>query len=73
MKKPNILFLFADDMRYDTIAEIGDPQVITPNLDELARSGTAFVNACPAVQCLIPDAIYFICRKAERVFRKTMP
>ena len=45
MKKPNILFLFADDMRYDTIAEIGDPQVITPNLDELARSGTAFVNA----------------------------
>jgi len=44
-KKPNILFLFADDMRYDTIHALGDPQIITPNLDELAESGTCFSNA----------------------------
>lgn len=45
MSKPNILFLFADDMRYDTIAAIGNPQIITPNLDELVKNGTSFLNA----------------------------
>ncbi|HOQ76094.1 MAG TPA: sulfatase-like hydrolase/transferase [Thermoclostridium sp.] len=45
MKKKNILFLFADDMRYDTIAALGNPEIKTPNLDELVRSGTSFINA----------------------------
>jgi arylsulfatase A-like enzyme len=27
MKKKNILFLFADDMRYDTIAALGNPEI----------------------------------------------
>lgn len=44
-KKPNILFLFADDMRYDTIHAVGNPEIITPNLDELASNGTTFNNA----------------------------
>lgn len=44
-QKPNILFLFADDMRYDTIAALGNPDIITPNLDSLVRRGTSFVNA----------------------------
>ncbi len=43
--KPNILFIFADDQCYDTIAELGNPEVITPNLDTLARSGVSFGNA----------------------------
>lgn len=45
MKQKNILFLFADDMRYDTICALGDPQIKTPNLDELAKNGTSFLNA----------------------------
>lgn len=45
MKKKNILFLFADDMRYDTIAALGNDEIITPNLDQLVREGTSFVNA----------------------------
>jgi arylsulfatase A-like enzyme len=44
MKKKNILFLFADDMRYDTIAALGNSEIKTPNLDALARNGTSFVN-----------------------------
>lgn len=43
--KPNILFLLADDQCFDTIAELGNTEVITPNLDRLARSGTSFRNA----------------------------
>ncbi|GAB5407058.1 MAG: sulfatase-like hydrolase/transferase [Aureliella sp.] len=44
-KKPNILFIFADDQCFDTIAELGNEEVITPNLDELARRGVSFSNA----------------------------
>ena len=44
-KRPNVLFLFADDMRYDTIGCLGNPEIITPNLDALAQNGTSFINA----------------------------
>ncbi|MBS0202687.1 MAG: sulfatase-like hydrolase/transferase [Planctomycetes bacterium] len=40
--KPNILFLFADDMRADTIAAHGNPHIRTPILDQLAASGFSF-------------------------------
>ena len=43
--KPNILFLFADDQRADTIAALGNPVIRTPNLDRLAHDGLAF-NRC---------------------------
>jgi choline-sulfatase len=43
--KPNILFIFADDQCYETIHALGDPEVKTPNLDRLARSGVTFSNA----------------------------
>ena len=43
--KPNILFLFTDDQRFDTLAALGNPATITPNLDRLAASGTAFTRA----------------------------
>ncbi len=40
--RPNILFLFADDMRADTIAALGNPHIQTPNIDSLVQSGTSF-------------------------------
>ena len=43
--RPNILFLFADDQRADTIAALGNPVIKTPNLDRLAHSGIAFNRA----------------------------
>lgn len=43
-KKPNILFLLADDMRYDTIHALGNDAIITPNLDAIVASGTSFLN-----------------------------
>lgn len=43
--KPNILFLFADDQRADTIAALGNPVIQTPNLDRLVHSGMAFNRA----------------------------
>ncbi len=37
--KLNVLFLFADDMRADTIAAWGNPHIKTPHLDALVRRG----------------------------------
>ncbi|MEK6257130.1 MAG: sulfatase-like hydrolase/transferase [Planctomycetota bacterium] len=44
-RKPNVLFLFADDMRADSIAALGNPTVKTPNLDTLVRRGFTMRNA----------------------------
>lgn len=43
--RPNVLFLFADDQRADTIAALGNPLIKTPNLDRLVRRGVAFDRA----------------------------
>ncbi|HOY56912.1 MAG TPA: sulfatase-like hydrolase/transferase [Verrucomicrobiota bacterium] len=40
--RPNVLFLFADDQRADTIAAHGNPHITTPNLDRLAAGGFSF-------------------------------
>jgi arylsulfatase A-like enzyme len=44
-EKPNILFLFADDQRADTIGALGNPVIQTPALDRLVRSGLSFNRA----------------------------
>src|SRR5271170_3713925 len=43
--KPNVLFLFADDQRADTIAALGNAVIKTPNLDRLVKKGVAFDRA----------------------------
>ena len=43
--KPNVVFLFADDMRADSVAALGNPAVKTPNLDSLVGRGFTFTNA----------------------------
>jgi len=43
-KKPNILFIFADDQCYQTIGALGNDEVKTPHLDSLATSGVSFSN-----------------------------
>ncbi|MCP4784599.1 MAG: sulfatase-like hydrolase/transferase [Fuerstiella sp.] len=40
--RPNIIFLFADDQRADTIGAHGNPHIRTPNLDKLAAGGFSF-------------------------------
>ncbi len=43
--KPNILILYADDWRHDTLGIAGHPIVKTPHLDQLAREGVRFTRA----------------------------
>jgi arylsulfatase A-like enzyme len=42
--RPNILFLFADDQRADTIAAWGNKYIQTPTLDRLVERGYSFRN-----------------------------
>ena len=44
-QRPNILFLFADDQRFDTLGCAGHPIVQTPAIDRLAANGVRFQNA----------------------------
>lgn len=43
--RPNILFLFSDDQRFDTLAALGNLHIQTPHLDRLTREGLTFTRA----------------------------
>ncbi len=44
-RSPNVVFLFADDQRFDTIRALGCEAIHTPALDGLVRRGTCFTRA----------------------------
>ncbi|MEM8893588.1 MAG: sulfatase-like hydrolase/transferase [Bacteroidota bacterium] len=43
--RPNIIFILTDDQRWDALGYAGNDLVSTPEMDNLARSGTYFKNA----------------------------
>jgi len=45
-KPLNILILYADDWRHDTLGSAGNPVVKTPHLDQLAKEGMRFTSNC---------------------------
>ena len=44
-RKPNLLFVFADQMRNASLGCMGNAEIHTPNLDQLAKEGVLFRNA----------------------------
>ncbi len=44
-EKPNIIVFIADDVSWDDIGVYGNDQVVTPNIDNLAKNGLIFNNA----------------------------
>lgn len=42
---PNVVFILADDLRWNALGCMGDTIVQTPNIDRLAREGVLFKNA----------------------------
>jgi arylsulfatase len=57
--RPNILILFTDQQRADTIGALGNPIIRTPHLDRLCAEGTAFTSAytpspvCVSARCAL--------------------
>ena len=50
-KRPNIIFIMADDQGKEWISSYGAELISTPNIDELARTGMRFENAYSMPQC----------------------
>ena len=44
-RKPNVLFLFTDDQRFDTVHALGNEKIKTPSINRLVRRGTTFTHA----------------------------
>ncbi|MGJ8655682.1 MAG: sulfatase family protein [Akkermansiaceae bacterium] len=59
-KKPNVVILYADDWRFDTLGAAGHPILKTPNLDALADDGVRFThgNVTTAI-CGVSRASFF--------------
>ena len=53
-KKPNILFIMADDLGWMDLACQGNKLVETPNLDRLAKQGMRFTSAYAAAPACSP-------------------
>ena len=41
---PNIVLIFTDDQGYNDVGVYGSPDILTPNLDQLAKEGVRFTN-----------------------------
>lgn len=55
--RPNIVFLMTDDQRWDTLGCYGREDVLTPNIDRLAKQGVIFDNAYYAVAICMPSRV----------------
>lgn len=44
MRRPNIIFILADDMGAWTLGSAGNPDAVTPNLDDMAENGCTMEN-----------------------------
>ncbi len=52
MKQPNLIYIFADQLRHDVFGFVGDDKAITPNIDRFAAEGVHFSNAtCVSSVC----------------------
>lgn len=45
VEKPNVVYLFSDEHRYQSMQFTETPEVITPNMNRLAQEGVSFKNA----------------------------
>lgn len=53
--KPNIVFIYADDLGYGDVSCYGATRVATPNVDRLAREGLRFTDAHSASATCTPS------------------
>jgi arylsulfatase A-like enzyme len=59
-RRPNVLFILADDLGYGDLSCFGRPDYSTPHLDRLAQQGLRFVNAYSASPVCTPTRCAFI-------------
>jgi arylsulfatase A-like enzyme len=51
-RRPNVVFVLSDDLRWDCMSVAGHPFLKTPNIDRIANEGVRFANAfCTSSLC----------------------
>jgi len=68
--RPNIVFLFADDMGWGDLHCYGHPYAKTPNLDKLAADGTRFTQFYATGVTCCPSRTGFMTSKFPATFAK---
>ncbi|MEC9004323.1 MAG: sulfatase-like hydrolase/transferase [Planctomycetota bacterium] len=78
-KPPNILFVFADDQAFNTIAALGNQEIRTPHLDRIVQDGMTFTHTfnqgswsgavCVASRCMLNTGRFLW--NANRIYGQT--
>ena len=66
--RPNVVFIYADDIGYGDISSYGATALKTPNLDRLAKAGLRFTDAHAAAATCTPSRYALL--TGEYAFRK---
>lgn len=58
-QKPNIIYIYADDLGYGELGCYGQQKIKTPNLDQIAKEGIRFTQhytsapVCAPARCML--------------------
>jgi len=58
--RPNVVLVVCDQMRRQAMSCAGDPNVSTPNLDQLAHNGVRFANANSSYPICVPARLSLV-------------
>lgn len=59
VKRPNIIYVYADDMGYGELGSYGQQKIKTPHLDKMAKEGMRFTQhytstpVCAPARCML--------------------
>ena len=59
-KRPNVLFILADDLGYGDLSSYGRPDYRTPVLDAFAKQGMKFISAYAAAPVCTPTRCAYV-------------
>ena len=59
-RRPNIVFVLVDDMRWDDLGAAGHPFIETPHMNRLASEGARFTNAFATTPLCSPSRASFL-------------
>lgn len=67
-QKPNIIMIVADDLGYADLGIQGSAEVLTPNIDSIARNGIRFTNGYVSAPVCSPSRAGFLTGKYQQRF-----
>ena len=72
-RRPNIVFVLVDDMRWDDLGAAGHPFIETPHMNRLASEGARFTNAFATTPLCSPSRRRWSSPRPRRRKRGTAP